>query len=536
MFTADAPNSLAAVARMRGWLWFVLQQNRSLSDRINTLLAREGKTPAQFMLAASTWDRSALSTARLLGAPTPEELSQLAQLAALPNASTAAKQFYQAQLNEFQAAVADQMSVSDFARLSVSDRIDSGIVAQSSLPKENFDPTQPPLFLFGTGAVGSEFLSRHLDNSNGRTVVIPSRPGQDIPGNLAAGYRPASRLNSNGNQAANRGQVIETRFRDAWVKALHENDNPYSVAVLAQAGPPDPSAQDRARMFGRQSLIAALPTLVHLQNNKPPQQTMLLVNVINPGTGLANLQLYLSDGKTVPFGGSAIDLARAQDSAKPGQQIVSGFGPHSASMIYFAYSDKPNGGLSIHPKLSVANQGVNIYRDSGGRQWQTGPVGRAMESEMRTYLDAVRGEPNSARIATLSTPLSKEDTAYIRDSVNRKLSQGEGIVLPDQIVLAAPRVFDQSTNQWKLDRRVFDALLNERPFDVVNALRGTMTEYAVMQQLLRDALEIAYPALRQQWAGMETAQVFSAQNRQTIRQYVNGLSAEQFNRISTYLR
>jgi hypothetical protein len=371
----------------------------------------------------------------------------------------------------------------------------------------------------GSGRIARAYLGSALSTTNMPVVAITSRPGEDQPGSVR--YHGISRGLAIGNQSAARGQLRETGLTPAWQQQMRQAQN--TTFVFAAAPPMDQSGDSRFYWFARPTLPVWLAHWVPLMQEKQPHQSLAVVNVINPGTSFANLQSYLGDDKTVPFGGGAVDVARTQDGARP-DEVASVFGPHSGAMTGFYVSENASGGLQVRTNETVANTGPEVLRTEG--RWQTDPVGIAMQKEAQTYWAPILEKAQQPVHATLSTPLTPEDSAYVQAQVNQRLPRTERMTLPSRLVITAPRVFNPQAQRWELDRPVFDALLNQRPFDTVTALRGTLDEFAQMKSLMREALEALRPQLREAWRGMSTEAVFSEQNRPNVREAVDSLTQQ----------
>lgn len=388
----------------------------------------------------------------------------------------------------------------------------------SSLPRPaiNADPdtTHTTIIVGATGTIGNAYFQSALAGTDMPIVPVTSRPGQDQPGQ---GISPSTRLTV-GNPNAMPGQVRETRFTPAWQKQMQGANN--VTFVFAAAPPMDKTGNNRFDWFARPTMPVWLANWIPLMQAKRPEQSLAVVNVINPGTSFANLQAYLGDDRTIPFGGGAVDLSRTQEGAHRGE-VASVFGPHSNDMTAFYVSPGPSGDLRVRVNGAVPDKGAAILRKEG--KWQTDPVGIAMQKEVQLYWDPILARSDAVVRSTLSIPLTPDDIGYIQEKVNAGLPPAEQIRLPRQLVITAPRAFNPEAQRWELDRPIFDALFAQQPDAVMRGLTGTLNEFAQMKGLLRETLEQLQPELRERWNGQSDDQVFSDDNRDEIRGIVHSL-------------
>jgi hypothetical protein len=521
------------------------QSNNEAASAIERALAGTGVSPAAFLAAAQRMPQyqgqevllahtlDAWVRAQALGPrPTSEQsryaLAEMRSLAAqhaglAPGGSGAAA--------TTGSAIGGATPSPSSANPQWQQRLDNTAPMNLSRSQVDADPatTHTTIVVGASGSIGNAYVQSALGSTNMPVVSVTSRPGEDQPGTVA--NNGISRRITAGNTNAARGQSRETRLMPAWQQQMRGAQN--ITFVNAAAPPMDTRGDNRFNWFARPTLPVWLANWIPLMQEKQPEQRLAVVNVINPGTSFANLQAYLGDDRTVPFGGGAVDVARTQDGARP-NEMASVFGPHSAAMTGFYVSADNAGQLRIRVNESIPNRGPDILRSEG--RWQTDPVGIAMQKEAQTYWDPILRHSDKSVHATLSIPLTRDDLSHVQQRVNSRLPVNERITLPERMVITAPRVFNPATQQWELDRPIFDALLDQQPFAVVRALRGTLEEYAQMKALLRDGLETLRPELRQQWRGMSTEVLFSESNREQIRQIVGSLTRQDAFRLQQQWR
>jgi hypothetical protein len=348
--------------------------------------------------------------------------------------------------------------------------------------------------------------------------------------------------------------VAPTYFWGTVLQHLHKTDYPTIVVAAAAARkiePTDPTARlqfirgsvppttylmtellrlhangwaaPERRSSTRPSTVAADGQSPSSQRGQHQPKAVTLINVVNPGTGMAMYEKLLGSYFGLDLhalGGSAADTYRQVERTRQQPDRIGGYyGPHNGTGFGVRMTALRNGEYDVSIDKGNAKVGLNAWKQTG--DWIKSPVGIAMGKEATVFLEGITGKTQKKVDAFLSLGFDADDLGFMQGSLNRKLdvinawraenghAALNNIELPENFVFNAMRSFDPGSKTWTLNRKAWTAVLEKLPGEMSVAVHGTLHEYRQVLKGARECLEIVRPALKQQWQGQTDEQVFA---------------------------